>query len=489
MLTITPQQQKQHINFGMSKLPQLPTEVYQQTADLMTALNSIKPKIQEFVTSAQDVYGGKKVMAQIIKTSGITPLENGTFRTIINGKVIEISLPTPFNLILKQLNENNGAIDKEIEYSNRTLTKAKGFNSKKDNIIDFIKEIISQLDFPILKLRKITTNKEFQIILDRVKPPAFLKDKQIAQVEEIKALFAEIHELIDSIKHPVAKTNIKYGYDRIIKDGKRPKEFEFYSNDDRYSVNMLIDRQHDKYLVLKVNNSTGPEPTYYFINEANQVLKEMNLSRVLKAGERKRYYTKEELDFPSVDANFAVIIETLKSYRKYLQTEIEKYQAKRLQYSTTEIGTINPDWMKLISEVEELFKACKAKMLKIKDAPRKQAFKEKYGIDTIMSSPCLIFRNINDYLENIVLSFPIMKGKKCTKIIITGRNDTIKKSLFAEENKLVKFQATSLGRSSRTDTVKNYHTQEEIESSGLADYLQIAKTRLEAIPKPKSGKK
>lgn len=485
---ITPNQQKKQLNFGMRKLPQIPSEICSQTSDIMSAINSIKPKIQGLVASSQDVYGGKKALAEITKISGITPLENGAFRIKINNKTIEISLPDTFSLILRQLKGIDGEIEKEIKYSNRAITDAKGFDTEKDNIVSFIKETLAELDFPILKLRRSVVSKDFQTILDRIKPPASLNAKQISQIEEIKGLFEEIHSLIDTIKHPVAKTNIKYGYNKIIKKGKRPQEFEFLStlsNEGTCSVNRLTDRQHNNFLVLKINNSVNNHPIYYFINENNQVLKEMNLSRVVKIGERNTYYTQNELELPTVNIHFTEILDNLKKYKTYLKTEIEKYRAKQLQYSTTEIGTIKPDWMKLINEVEELFKACKAKMLKIKDMPRKQAFKEKYGIDTIMSSPCLIFRKINDTCENIVLSFPVMKGKKCTKIIITGQNDNIKKSLFVEEDKLVKFQATSLGRSSRNDTVKNYHSQEEIENSGLANYLQIAKTRLEAIPKPK----
>ncbi len=489
MLTlITPYKEKRQLSFGARKLPQLSNEICSQTSDIISALNSIKPKIQGLVDASQDVYGRKKALAEITKISGITPLENGVFRAIINGKTIEISLPDSFRLILRQLKGNQGEIEKEIEYSNRSITKAKGFNTEKDNIIDFIKETLSELDFPILKLRRSTVSKDFQTILDRIKPPAILKTQQIAQVEEIKSLFTEIHELINTIKHPVAKTNIKYGYNKIVKRGKRPQEFEFqltHNLGETCSVNSLTDRQLNNFLVLKINNSIKNQPIYYFINENNQVLKEMNLSRVVKNGERNTYYTQNELESPSVNIHFTDILDNLKNYKMYLIKEIEKYRARQLQYSTTEIGTLKPAWMKLKNEVEELFKACKAKMLKIKDMQRKQAFKEKYGIDTIMSSPCLIFRNINDRSENIVLSFPVMKGKKCTKIIITGQNDNIKKSLFVEEDKLVKFQATSLGRSSRNDTVKNYHSQEEIENSGLANYLQIAKTRLEAIPKPK----
>lgn len=480
-------QLKNGYTFTGKKFPDIPRDVLSQTSFIISGLNSVNPKLQDLATS--NAYGVKKALNLIKESTGITSIHDGKLQFRVDETDIEVSAPNSSTLLLRQIQTQNQP-EKKLEISYSTVKHAEGFSKDNTSIIDFIAQTLDKLDFPLLQIRKLLRNNNIiQTVIDRLSPQGILKKEDAVTVEDIKRLFAEIHSEIARVQNPTTKTKIKYGYPSIAKKGKRPSEIEFENIDKfgkGYSVNIVTDRKSNPYLVIKVNNNNNP--FYYIINSENQVLKEMNLSRVLKIGEHQTYYTQEELNSYSVGMNLSDVKKELEKYKEYLQKSISQYETNKIKYSTGEIGVINPKDLKLITEVRELFSACKAKMLKIKDMPRKKAFKEKYGVDTIMSSPCLIFRDITPLHESIVLSFPVVNGKQCTKIILWGQNDNIKNSLFIEEDKLVKFQAKSIGRSIRKEIKTNYHTQEEIDNSNLSNYLNLVKSRLDAIPKPKTDK-
>lgn len=479
MLTITPYQQN-HINFK-AKLPNIPYEVQRQSSVIISAVKAVNPDLQK-LASTQEAYGAKKALGMLKQAASLESVENNSIKFLLDGKKTEISLPNPFTIIFRQTDKENQCT-KEVEISQNTIQKAKGFSEKKEGIIEFLTSMFEELDFPLLQLRRKLGSKNMRPLLDRLTPKAVLNEKDATQVSEIRTLFNEIHALLDSIKNQVTKSKIKYGYENIRKDGKRPKEFEFTNIEgsrQNFSINTVIDRNSQKYLVIRIGNDVDKQVNY-IIDSENHVLKEMNLSRVLKIGDQTIYYSQEELNFPSVSSNLSILKSELEKYKAYLQKQISRQVQFKEQYSTGEVGSFSPESLKLIEEVKELFNACKTRILKIKEKSRKDAFKEQHQIFTIVSSPSLIFKYITENNEHIALSFPVMKDKQYTKLILL-RGKEIKESLFVEGDKLIKFNAKDISRSHRHDIKTNYHSQEEIDNCGLEKYLELVKERLLSIP-------
>lgn len=479
MLTITPYQQKP-INFR-AKLPNMPYEVQRQSSIIISALKAVNPDLQK-LANKQEAYGAKKALGMLKQAASLESVEGGSVNFLLEGKRTEVSLPNPFTIVFRQSDKENKSA-KEVEISQNVIQKAKGFSEKKEGIIEFLTNIFEELDFPLLQLRRMLNNKDMRPLMDRLAPKAVLQEKEAAQVGDIRALFSEIHALLDSINNQTTKSKIKYGYENIKKDGKRPKAFEFTGLGGRgqsLSVNIVTDRKSNEYMVIGVNNEAN-KPIHYIIDSENHVLKEMNLSRVLKIGDQTIYYTQEELSFPSVSSHFSMLKSELEKYKSYLHKQIDRQVQLQQQYSTGEVGSFAPETLKLIEEVKKLFEACKTRILKIKEKPRKDAFKEQHQIFTIVSSPSLIFKYITENNEHIALSFPVMKGKQYTKLILLKGKD-IKESLFVEGDKLIKFNAKDISRSHRHDIKTNYHSQEEIDSCGLDGYLELVKERLLSIP-------
>ena len=109
-------------------------------------------------------------------------------------------------------------------------------------------------------------------------------------------------------------------------------------------------------------------------------------------------------------------------------------------------------------------------------------------IDIVKNSPTIILKNITPERENLYINFPVLNGERNFRLIVSGQNNNVKKSLYVDKDKLVKFNAKTINSRKRKDTQMNYHSQEEINNSGLKELLLLAKAKLESIPCKLSGK-
>lgn len=124
---------------------------------------------------------------------------------------------------------------------------------------------------------------------------------------------------------------------------------------------------------------------------------------------------------------------------------------------------------------------CKDELAKLNESDLKNRAKDALDIECKKGSPSMILKNATPNNESLQISFPIINKERCTKILALKGDNQIKKSFLMQGDKLVKFEAKTLGRSKRNDNKFNYYTNEEIKKSGLRGYLKNLSERLDYI--------
>lgn len=473
---------KSNISFGSIKAANnMASVVSTKSRDILYALDSINPDLKQ-LNECGYVYGAKKVIKSLKKLTNLDCITKDGVIFKSGEKKVRFEVPDRATLIIEESDNKNNIKNVQIKYDR--LVQANGFSSTSAELEKFLTEIFDKFDFVFLQIRKFFARKDIAQILEKFMPRAVLKNSNEKIVNDIKMLFIEIQEKIASIKNPSSRTKIKNGY-KTIKTGTHGSKqinFEKIGNScEDYTVNRLVGRDGEEYLFIKIKEENNI-PQCLFVRTNGEVLKELNFSRVLKVGDRKTYYTQRELDSVLLGMRLETLRDELIKYKQYIEERIKIHENIKKHSTTEDIGTLDTNSINLINTVKKLCETCKLRIKNIKEADRKKAFKQKYKIDTVMASPTLILRDITPANESILISFPVMEGKTCTKIIVLGQNDKIKKSIFIRDDKMLKFRATSLGRSKRKDTATNYHSQQEINDSGLNDYLLLLKARLESVP-------
>lgn len=479
---------KSNISFGsIITTENLSSSVSAKSRDILYALGCINPDLKQ-LNECRHVSGAKKAVETLKELTHLDCITKDGVIFKSGEKKVRFEAPDRTTLIIEESDNKNNIKNVQIKYNR--LVQANGFSLTTAELENFLTEIFDKFDFVFLQIRKFFAKKDIAQILEKFMPRAVLKNSNEKIVNDIKILFAAIQSEISSIKNPPTRSKIKNSYKSIKTGTHGSKQIEFekigYAETD-YTVNRIVGRDGEEYLFIKIKEENNT-PQYLFIRPNGEVLKEVNFSRVLKVGDKKTYYTQRELDSVLLGMQLETLRDELIKYKKYIEERIKIHENIKKHSTTEDIGTLDTNSINLINAVKKLCETCKIRIKNIKEADRKKAFKQKYKIDTVMASPTLILRDITPANESILISFPVMEGKTCTKIIVLGQNDKIKKSLFVRDDKMLKFWATSLGRSKRKDTATHYHSQQEINESGLNDYLLLIKERLESVPPARKKK-
>lgn len=479
------QYENYNINFGTNQ--RIPYTLANQARIIISAFEEVNPNLQK-LNKATRCSGAVKAIETLKEMLNIECIfKEGGICFNLGDRVINIISPNSSSLKIREQNPNKRKDFKYIELERDNITISEGFNSRSVSAEEFLASFFEKVDFTILQLRRFFKRSDIRQVIEKITPKAVLNPTDAQTADDIQALFYEVKERIASIQNQVTRSKIKNGYPKTKPSIQGSNQLEFVglgSNNADYSVNIITIAANQRHLVIK-RRVEGAEPEIIIVDPKHRVLKEKNLGKYYQMGSSAVYYSQSEISSPLFAPKLEILKKELEQYNEYLKKKIAEFNAYKDFYSTTETGQIDKKALTLIKNLMQQFDIVKAKMLDIREAAPKRAFKKKYGIDTRGGSPSLIFRNINENGESLHLSFPTMAGVRCMKIIIEKANGNIGKSLFVNQDKLVKFNATSLGRSKRTDTDSNYYTQEEIETSGLKEYLQIIQKRLSAITKNK----
>lgn len=460
--------------------------------DIVGAINNVKQPLQELL-SIKNQSQLKKTLEEIRKTTGLNEILCDTLSIKKGDKTIIFSSKDLYSFSISEKNAKTNTIDKNLVITGRSIEEAKGFENDTQAISNFLSKICEVFDLPLLKLRQMLKSNSFINFFETFSKRPTLSTENIAVVEEIKNIFQKIYKNLESVENVPTRSHIKNGYTNVKKGthGTRRLEFEKIGNNkENFSLNILVDRTGKQNVVIRVTDESNATKNI-IVEPDGKVLKFKNIGRKcdLSEGMPPQYYSQKELDSIDITEHLTTLKDELENYNNYIIKRIEQYNIFNAKSRTTSIGIIDDRAKKFIKEIQSKYDVLKAAMYKLKSAELKNKAKKKLSIYSKAGSPCFIFKELTPYNEDILISFPIIKGKSSTKILILGHNNKIKKSLFVQDDKLVKFNATSIGRSKRTEHNFNYHSQAEIEESGLNKYLKIINQRLdEIIEKISKGK-
>jgi hypothetical protein len=468
-----------NIAFGnATNLTRVSFESIRRSDRVLDVLKETFPKLQRLRHSERSKTA-QNLLRQLKETLSMSFWKDGLSFDIGESRIKVLS-PDEKTLRIKEQAISNRRHFKDIEINDRRAQYLKGCDETSENASKFIDEVTDKLDFPLLQIRKFFNRPEVCAILEKLTPKPVLKGENVELVNSIRTLFSEIQSKFGTFGTSYLRTKVRYGYPNIKVGNKNSGQIDFKAIgafNEEFSVNMIKDRRGELFTIIRVFGK-DKEPQNILINTRNQALKAKNLSRVYNLGEGSTYYSQEEINAYSFGSRLGALKRELEKYNEYLQEGISSNASVKSKFVTTTIGEIPREKVEDIEFLRKCFFACKAKMLKIKDKARKDKFKQRYKMDTIMSSPCLIFHEITPKNGSLHLSFPDMKKGNAVKIIEIKQNGNIGKSFFIQNNRLVKFEAKDLGLSKRQDTVDNFYTQEEIDNSGVYEFIELLKDRL-----------
>lgn len=419
--------------------------------------------------------------------------------TFDNGKTnLIIKTPDIDSITLEEQDKESGAIKYSIETHKRKIISQSETLKRVDLAENFLQQFLDSVDFSLLKFRRIVSKPENIYIIKDLKeiiekqpseqtttenqktlPKSVLPNSILKEMEEISKYYKQIFEDLSSITNPSTRSRWKNDYYNITASPRGSRAIGFQKEGYKLLVNYANDHLQEYLILQKITNNE--DVTNFILGMNGKAYKQKALACLKEQAKSVEFYTQEEIDSPEFKN---ILLETkheLAKYSEYIQGRMKMKDERFERLSTSEIGNIDENTLKLVQEVKFTYEKCKESLASIHDKEKKSLAKDYFGISSRAGSPSFILRNITDEHEDLQISFPIVDNKTCTKILLLEGVDSIKNSFFIMDNKLVKFEAKKLGRSARIDNKLNYYSQNEIESFGLDSHLNKILARLNTI--------
>lgn len=402
-------------------------------------------------------------------------------------------------ITLSEQNKINGAVEKTIKTSDRVIIDQSESLKNVKNAEEFLQKILDCVDFILLKYRRIMDKSENKLVLqksiDSIKKPVVsgkqidgsvdkkvsLSPEILSLVKEIESTYIKIFDRFESIKNPGTRSRWKNEFYNIVKTPRGSRILGF--KDDKF--NMFINYTNDhlkRYLVLQYVYDDQTISNIILAKDG-AVYKHKMLSCLKDTASEVEYYAQEEVDSPDFKTKLLLAKKNLSEYLDYLEERMDLKDKRMARLSTAEVGVIPAYVLDLCNQVKKSYKESKEAFSSIHDPDLRKSAKDFFNVYSKAGSPSFILRNITSKNEDLQISFPVINKIECLKILVLEGFNSIKESHFIMEDKLVKFEAKSLGRSKKADNKFNFYSQEEIDAFNLEEYLNVSLARLQKITK------
>ena len=456
----------------------------QKTNDIVYSFISLQKPIKSLLNATRNSKA-KNVLAEI---RSIDEIDNFNDKFIsIKGKKSNFVLNIEDDGVVKirEKNAQTGRNIRLLQIKRQEIINAKGFGKNLNSVEKFLNDFYELMDFPLLTLKRKFSSKNISTVISQLGPKGVLTGQNAVTIKEIEELFKNIHQKLDSIGSLSTRNKIKNGYKKGAEIGQHGSKQLRFPNvgvfKEDFLINSITDKRSERHLVIRILPNNNKEPKNIIINSKGVVYKSKALSRTAKYGENAEFYSPEELDNYSFKSNLLTLKDELVKYNEYLTQKIEGLIDYQTRYSTSEKGSINELSMTLLKDIKQNFDILREKMAKIKTSEIKDMARKALSISTKVSSPAITFRNLKNFPNDLQVSFPILKDKKCARINILGYKDNIRHSYIVEDDALVKCNITNPKRGYRTDAKTYYYSNEEIEKSGLETCLNVLNSKLKKI--------
>ncbi len=464
-------------------------ELFRSVNSLASVIGNVQSALK-IIYRLANVNGISRLIQNIEQNASIKGLNNAGAIIFNNGQNNIVLHSSPKGLECKEQEPLNNKTLKSVVVRDRMLIEKGGKIKNVSEAEAFLEKALNDVDFPILKLRRILDNCETQALIDKVlAAPVYYPIKKEGlsfanreTVNQIKSIYEDIFKNLGQINNVVNRSKVKNRYPGINQGSKGSRMLDFVqtkSLKNGFRVNQVSD--HDiRQLVIQLRQEDGSFKNM-IITPGYTVYKSKALQSLSNTGNKSVLYSKEELENPEVEKTLVNVKQELQKYSDYILDRIENLNKTKQRLSTTEVGTIGSLNLERANLVHKKYMECKDELAKLNESDLKNRAKDALDIECKKGSPSMILKNATPNNESLQISFPIINKERCTKILALKGDNQIKKSFLMQGDKLVKFEAKTLGRSKRNDNKFNYYTNEEIKKSGLRGYLKNLSERLDYI--------
>jgi len=401
------------------------------------------------------------------------------------------------SITFQEQSKETGAIEKTLETANIKVVNQSDSIKRVELAEDFMKKVLDCIDFALLKYRKIVSKTENSELIKNVDITPVLSTSEndfvssenikqgvltpelISALNEIEKVYTTIFADLQSLSNPGTRSHLKNAYYNIIKSPRGSRIIGFKKD----GYNMFVNYTNDhtkKYLILQKITEDGICQNL-ILNKEGKAYKQKALPCLKENSATVEFYTQSEIESDEFKNLVFDAKKELIGYSEFIKEKLDMKDDRDARLSTSQIGTFTPEVLGLCEEAKDKFNLCKTALATIHDKNKKEKAKDVFGIIARAGSPSFILKNVTKEKDDLQISFPIVNGIQCTKILVLEGVDSIKNSFFIMEDKLVKFEAKKLGRSIRIDNKLNYYSQEELDSFGIDTHLRTIIQKLESI--------
>lgn len=313
-----------------------------------------------------------------------------------------------------------------------------------------------------------------------------LSEFDLKNINDVKDLFEYVHYSIKSVaKAQGTRTSIRNGYSKLKKSiaGSRILEFsEIGKNGEDISINIRIDHGKTKKAILMIDDKQ------FVINPKGEIEKNPSMrfireKEVRPKGTKIKYYTQKEIDDLDIREQIYALKDELKKFIDYISIRAKAIYAIRYQKAENTPGNILKH-KRTLDIIEEKFRFFKSSINKLsRYSLDKDIFRICNKIKTFHAQNSILFKEATPDGRSLFLIYSKIKGKTAIKVLLMDYNNKdVDKSFVIYDNKLAKFHPKKANeKPSHLNYDFHYHTQEEIDHSGLGEYLNIINERLDIL--------
>lgn len=313
-----------------------------------------------------------------------------------------------------------------------------------------------------------------------------LDEYNMKLISDIRELFETAHSSIKSVaKSCNTRSSIKNGYPGLKKGvaGSRILEFsQIGVNKEDISVNLRLDHGKTRKTVIIIGDEQ------FVINPKGQIEKNPTMKFIRGKNDRPKgdtiqYYSQEEIDKLGNEQQFYALKTALQKYIDYINSRANEIFQIREKKADNIPGVLD-DYSELIASVTDKFKYFKSSINKLSyNALDKDIFRIVNKIKTFHSQNSVLLKNASPDGRSLFLGYSKINKKPAMKIYLMDYgNKKVDKSYLIYDNKLAKFEPKFTNdRPNHYDYDFHYYTQDDINKSGLRDYLEVIDKKLDEV--------
>ncbi len=228
--------------------------------ELFRSVNSLAPVIGNVQSALKIIYrlanvnGISRLIQNIEQNASIKGLNNAGAIIFNNGQNNIVLHSSPKGLECKEQEPVNNKTLKSVVVRDRMLMEKGGKIKNVSEAEAFLEKALNDVDFPILKLRRILDNCETQALIDKVlAAPVYYPIKKEGlsfanreTVNQIKSIYEDIFKNLGQINNVVNRSKVKNRYPGINQGSKGSRMLDFVrtkSLKNGFRVNQVFD--HD----------------------------------------------------------------------------------------------------------------------------------------------------------------------------------------------------------------------------------------------------